>query len=96
LSATIRVAVGSSADVAALDPAGRDLVGDLAEAWYRVTLARRFYNEAVDQTRRRRQTGPVRLLRLAGRTPMPTTFEMDDALPEDWGRPDPSRFRAGT
>jgi hypothetical protein len=86
LTATCRVALGGPSDVAALPGDARELVDDVIKAWYRVTLARRFYNEAVDQTRRRRQTVPVRLLRLAGRTPMPATFEMDDSLPEELTR----------
>jgi hypothetical protein len=86
LSATVRTAVGSGQDVASLGPEGAGLVADLGEAWYRVTLARRFYNEAVDQTRRRRRTWPVRYLHLAGRTPLPASFEMDDSWPGDLPR----------
>jgi hypothetical protein len=82
LSATVLLALGGPTDVAALGPAGRELVGEVASAWYRVSLARRFYNEAVERTRRRRATWRVRLLRLAGRTPMPATFEMDDSWPD--------------
>jgi hypothetical protein len=81
LSATVRLAVGGPEDFGALDEAGRELVADLGAAWYRVTLARRFHNEAVDQTRRRRRNWPVRLLHLAGRTPLPTSYEMDDTWP---------------
>ncbi|MDR1293835.1 MAG: LemA family protein [Bifidobacteriaceae bacterium] len=87
LSGTIRLALGEPADIDLLDPVGRELVGEVAATWYRVTLARRFYNEAVGKTRRRRRSWPVRALRLAGRTPMPLTFEMDDALPETLPHP---------
>jgi hypothetical protein len=81
----LRLALGEARDVALLSPDGLELVGEVAAAWYRLTLARRFYNEAVGQTRRLRGTWPVRLLRLAGRTPMPTTYEMDDSLPDHVG-----------
>ncbi|MDR1151056.1 MAG: hypothetical protein LBK72_01035 [Bifidobacteriaceae bacterium] len=87
LSGTIRLALGEPGDLEPLDPVGEELVRDVAAAWYRVTLARRFYNEAVGKTRRRRRNWPVRLLRLAGRTPMPLMFEMDDALPEALAHP---------
>ncbi|MDR0433030.1 MAG: hypothetical protein LBH48_06965 [Bifidobacteriaceae bacterium] len=83
LSNTVRQALGHRQDVAQMDELGRELVGELASAWYRVTLARRFYNQAVGLVRRRRSGKAVRALRLAGRTPMPITFEMDDTWPED-------------
>jgi hypothetical protein len=91
LSATLRLALGGPADVQALGPEGQEMVAELARAWYRVQLARRFHNEAVGLTRRRRRTVPVRLLRLAGRTPMPASFEMDDSWPADLPGAGPGR-----
>jgi len=49
--------------------------------WYRATIARSLHNTRVVQSRELRMRAPVRLLRLAGKAPMPVTFDMDDALP---------------
>jgi hypothetical protein len=57
------------------------VLAELGGAWYRAQLARRFHNEAVGQTQRIRRKWYVRLLRLAGRAPMPQTTELDDASP---------------
>ncbi|MCF4121875.1 hypothetical protein L1785_12865 [Antribacter sp. KLBMP9083] len=84
LSATLREALGSAQEVRELrsaDP-GDQLVGALAAAWYRASLARRFHNEAVAQAQRVRRLWYVRFLHLAGRAPMPLTVELDDALPD--------------
>ena len=64
------------------DPLGHELVTELASATRRVTLARRFHNDAVRAVRVVRAKRTVRLLRLAGHAPMPATFEMDDAVPD--------------
>lgn len=53
----------------------------LQRSWYRLELARRFHNAHVAEVRRLRAKPMVRLLRLAGRAPMPSAFEMDDARP---------------
>lgn len=84
LSRTVREALADEGEVAALraDPAGRELVGILAAAWYRVQLARRFHNEAVAQTQRVRRKTLVRALRLHGHAPLPRTVEIDDEWPE--------------
>ncbi|KQY44110.1 hypothetical protein [Cellulomonas sp. Root137] len=89
LSATLREALDEPEEVAALraDPAGEELIALLASSWYRVQLARRFHNEAVAQTARARRGPLVRLLRLAGHAPEPRSLEMDDAWPENLGRP---------
>jgi hypothetical protein len=89
LSATLREALDDPDEVAALraDPAGDELVALLASSWYRVQLARRFHNEAVAQTARARRGPLVRLLRLAGHAPEPHSLELDDAWPENLGRP---------
>lgn len=54
-------------------------VAELATAAARVGLARQFYNDAVRDTRAVRFKPVVRLLRLAGRRPMPAYFEIDDS-----------------
>lgn len=51
---------------------------ELDEACDRVTLARRFYNDAVRDTRSLRGQRLPRLLRLGGRRPLPAYFEIDD------------------
>jgi hypothetical protein len=84
LTAALREALASSPEVQELtaDPAGSELLSDLAAAWYRVQLARRFHNDAVALTRSARRGPLVRLLRLAGSAPEPVTFEIDDSWPE--------------
>ena len=71
--------------VAASSPQGRfaegaALLSRLATASYRAQLARRFHNDAVVQIRRIRRNVLVRFFHLAGRAPLPQTFEMDDEL----------------
>lgn len=65
-----------------LDPA---LVADLADTARRVALARRFYNDAVRDTRSLRRSWLPRLLRLGGRRPVPAFFEIDDTVPPATG-----------
>ncbi len=52
---------------------------DVAAA--RVALARQLHNDAVRDVRALRARRVVRALRLSGRGPLPTYFEIDDALP---------------
>lgn len=82
LTATLREVLGApeTADEL-LAGSSSEVVAALGDAWYRATLARRFHNEAVAQARRVRRLWYVRLLRLAGRAPMPRTVELDDVLP---------------
>lgn len=63
------------------DAAAEPPVAELVEACTRVRLARRFYNDAVRDTRSLRAKRIPRLLRLAGRAPLPAYFEIDDELP---------------
>lgn len=81
LSRVLRATLGDATDRTALGSidGAADLLEALDREWYRVQLARRFYNDAVVQVRRIRAKWYVRLLRLAGRAPNPQTFEMDDA-----------------
>jgi hypothetical protein len=52
---------------------------DLAGTGTRVQLARRFYNDAVRDTRDLRRRRLPRLLRLQARRPLPRFFDIDDA-----------------
>jgi hypothetical protein len=54
------------------------LVPELDEAAVRVGLARRFYNDAVRDTRALRRRRLTRLLRLHARRPLPRYFDIDD------------------
>lgn len=54
------------------------LIAELADVSDRVAMARRFYNDAVRDTRRLREKAGVRALRLAGRAPMPDYVELVD------------------
>lgn len=87
LSRALRAALPPS-QVAALagDPLGQTLLEALGRACHRVLLARRFHNEAVVAAQRVRRKRLVRTARLAGRAPLPRTFEMDDDPPPDLTR----------
>ena len=56
------------------------LATDLAGTVTRVGLARRFYNDAVRDTRDLRRRRLSRWLRLRARQPMPRFFDIDDGL----------------
>lgn len=66
--------------------AGRPAVAELREAAARVLVARRFYNDAVRDTRSLRARRLPRLFRMAGRREMPQFFDIDDTLPEKEAR----------
>ena len=53
---------------------------ELIDAGTRVALARRFYNDAVRDTRALRRRRLPRLLRLHARRPLPRYFDIDDGL----------------
>ena len=57
-----------------------ELRESLAGTAARVGLARRFYNDAVRDTRALRRRRLPRLLRLHGSTPLPRYFDIDDRL----------------
>ncbi len=82
LTRALRAALGPAADQEqwATTPESSQLLARLATASYRVQLARRFHNDAVVQIRRIRRNLLVRFFHLAGRAPLPQTFEMDDEL----------------
>ena len=58
----------------------RALQTDLAGTAARVVLARRFYNDAVRDTRELRGRRLPRLLRLHARRPLPRYFDIDDRV----------------
>ncbi len=61
---------------------GAEMLDELEAACRRVQLSRRFHNDAVRACRQVRRQRLVRLFRLAGHTPWPETWEMDDSMPE--------------
>lgn len=63
---------------AATGPDFERLLAELEAASTRVVLARRFYNDAVRDTRALRSRRVSRWLRLAGHAPLPDYFEIDD------------------
>ena len=65
----------------ATEPAGTAMLEELDAACRRVQLSRRFHNDAVRACRQLRRQRAVRLFRLAGHTPWPESFEMDDSMP---------------
>ena len=71
-------------DIAELSesPQGVEMLEELGAAARRVQLSRRFHNDAVRACRQLRRQRMVRLFRLAGHTPWPETFEMDDSMPD--------------
>ncbi len=58
-----------------------DAAAELREAAARVQVARRFYNDAVRDTRALRARRMPRLLHLAGRAQLPPFFDIDDTRP---------------
>lgn len=74
----------SVSECAAL-PGGDELMADLESATRRVQLSRRFLNDAVRACRDLRYQWLVRVFRLAGHTPWPDSFEMDDTPPPGFG-----------
>lgn len=64
-------------------PVGLDVdrLRDLSDAVVRVALARRFYNDAVRDTRSLRSRRLTKVFRLAAGHPTPAFFEIADAVP---------------
>ena len=76
-----------SAALALVDPVSLPvaLVAELADAEARVTLARRFHNDAVRDTLALRERPAVRLLRLGGTAALPSYFEIAEQSDRDVG-----------
>ena len=70
------------------------LAAELADASERVVLARRFYNDAVRDTRALRRHRLPRLLRLHAGRPLPRYFDIDDRLEEVAGAAGAGRGRS--
>ena len=62
-----------------LAPSYAPVLHEVAESALRVVIARRFYNDAVRDTRALRSRRMPRLLRLAGHRDSPQFFDIDDA-----------------
>jgi len=62
------------------EPLQAEAEAELREGAARVQVARRFYNDAVRDTRSLRSRRMPRLLRLAGRRVMPQFFDIDDTV----------------
>lgn len=62
------------------EPLQAEAEAELREGAARVRVARRFYNDAVRDTRTLRSRRMPRLLRLAGRRVMPQFFDIDDTV----------------
>ena len=56
----------------------QDVFERLARSRLDVRMTRTFHNSHVDQIRRLRRSFAVRVLRLAGRAPIPSTVDIDD------------------
>ena len=65
---------------ASVDALRDDAVAELREGAARVQVARRFYNDAVRDTRALRSGRMPRALRLAGHREMPQFFDIDDTV----------------
>jgi hypothetical protein len=70
-----------SALVSRADALPTELLAELQEASARVLIARRFYNDAVRDTRALRGRRLPRVFRMAGRRAMPQFFDIDDTVP---------------
>lgn len=83
LTASLEATFADPEDVESVleEPDGVELLDDLAAACRRVALSRIFLNDAVLSCRQIRSRGVVRAFSLAGHTPWPTMWEMNDAVP---------------
>lgn len=70
-----------STTLAAGGDAAKEVLAEVSSAAAKVAYARRFYNDAVAQTRIARRKPLIRVLPLAGRAPLPGFFEIDDDPP---------------
>jgi hypothetical protein len=74
------------AELAAGEPGlGAEQLAELHESALRVSIARRFYNDAVRDTRALRGRRMPRLLHLGGHREMPQFFDIDDSVAEELG-----------
>lgn len=80
LTIALRTALGERDDQLLVLSQAREEFEKLVHATFRVRLARQMFNDAVGSVLRIRHKVIVRLLYLAGPTPMPLHFDMDDDL----------------
>lgn len=83
LTAALAATFADSDDVAELrsDIQGAEMLDELSSACKRVELSRIFLNDAVLACRQIRGRGIVKSFSLAGHTPWPRTWEMNDVVP---------------
>lgn len=93
---TAENAVGRAlTDLAEREPdLGGAAAAELRETAARVQIARRFYNDAVRDTRTLRARRMPRLLHLAGRRATPDFFDIDDTLPVHAAQPSVTRHES--
>jgi hypothetical protein len=65
------------------DDGAIELVAEVEAAAQQVFIARKFYNDLAGRTVYARRRPLARVLRLAGRAPLPAFFDMDDALDDE-------------
>lgn len=80
-AALVAVIDPEDAALVAGSPEGAAVLQELEAACRRVQLSRRFHNDAVRACRQLRRQRMARAFRLAGHTPWPETWEMDDTMP---------------
>jgi len=69
-----------AADDAVNHGGATELVAEVESAAQQVFIARKFYNDLAGRTVYARRRPLARVLRLAGRAPLPGFFDMDDAM----------------
>ncbi len=94
LSQSLRAAIDDQL-VAQADPWAMALLTRLATAGHRVQLARIFVNSAATDAQLVHGKRVVRWARLAGRAPLPQTFEMDDEPAEPFTKAGQWPLRSG-
>jgi hypothetical protein len=65
------------------DDGATELVAEVGAAAQQVFIARKFYNDLAGRTVDARRRPLARVLRLAGSAPLPTFFDMDDAVDDE-------------
>ena len=82
LTVALRTALGGQEflDDIRQHPQGGEILEQLKATCYRVELARRFHNDAVQAVLNLRRRWIVRIFRLAGRAALPHAFDMDDRV----------------
>jgi signal transduction histidine kinase len=84
LTAALNEIFSTHSDVQAISTSTEifSIVNDLSDSCKRVSLARRFHNDAVGAAQLLHKRKIVRYLKLAGNTRFPRPIDMDDSIPE--------------